>query len=366
MLRATVISVVVAFALTSCADQGSGGRKAPVDNPLTAHFDLVEAWGASRIPGLVLARLEDCSVSETELFGVTDIDTREPMSDLTAMEAASLSKPVFAYLLMQLVDEGVIDLDERIAETLAWPRIRDQDAFGQLTPRMLLSHQSGLPNWAGDSGDPVRQDPLKFAFRPGKKFLYSGEGYGLLQAFVEAKTGQGLQQIFRERLGSLMPMSTYDSFLPRRAEPAFGHGKQGGKKKGRAITNPTVPHAAYSLRTVLPDYARFAEHLCRGKGLSAEAFAAFQEPQVRVARRSGGEISWALGIGRMDVDGGSVLFHWGDNGAFKSFIAVAPETGRGVVFFANATSGLKLIEPAGEHSVGDLDPVIDWLGYGRP
>ncbi|NRA29982.1 MAG: beta-lactamase family protein [Parvularculaceae bacterium] len=366
MLRTVFAFVALVVGLSACGDQGSGPRREPVKNLLTAHFNLVEAWGASRIPGLVLARLEDCSVSETELFGVTDIDTREPMSDLTAMEAASLSKPVLAYMLMQLVDEGVVDLDEAIADTIDWPRIRDQEAYRALTPRMLLSHQSGLPNWAGDSGNPDREDPLKFSFNPGKKFAYSGEGYGLLQAFVEAKTGKGLETLFRERMGEVMPLSTYDTLLPKRVEPAFGHGNKGGKKKGRTIGQPTVPHAAYSLRTVLPDYARFAEHLCRGEGLSAESFAAFQEPQVRVARKSGGEISWALGIGRMDNDDGTVLFHWGDNGAFKAFIAVAPDTGRGVVFFANARSGLKLIEPAGEPSVGDLDPVIDWLGYGRP
>lgn len=352
------------LALAACGGDGSGAERASDEARYDASVE--RALAKTKVPGLAVARLEGCRTSRVTTYGVVDIATEAPVTETTAMEAASLSKPVFAHLVMQLIDEGLVDLDERVADTIEWPRIRDRDAYERLTPRLLLSHQSGLPNWSGDSGDPDRTDVLRFAFRPGEKFRYSGEGYTLLQAFAEAKSGRDLESLFRERLGARMPLSTFGPELPDGVQPAFGHGGGGGKKNGRPIGNPVEPAAPFSLRTVINDYAAFAESLCNGRGMSGFTFSSFAAPEVEVVRKKGGTISWALGIGRQDLRGRVTLFHWGDNEQFKAFVAVVPQTGEGVVFFANGKNGLKLIETVAEPAVGRLDPTVAWLGYGKP
>ncbi|MEM9837748.1 MAG: serine hydrolase domain-containing protein [Pseudomonadota bacterium] len=362
--RKTLIGLLaVSFLLAACGgdrtSESRAEREAAFDKAVEAAMEKV------KVPGLVVAKLEGCTTSRVITYGVANSETREPVETNTAMEAASLSKPVAAYLLMEMVDQGMVDLDEKVADTLDWPRISDQSAYRRLTPRMLLSHQTGMPNWAGDSGDPDRDTPLRFAFKPGEKYRYSGEGYGLLQAFLEAKSGSSLEELFRERLGAVMPMSTFASGLPEGAIAAYGHGGGGGQRKGRPLGEPGAPHAAYSLRTVVEDYARFAERLCSGDGLSAFTYRAFTEPQVNISRKKRGQISWALGIGRQQHRGQTTLFHWGDNEQFKAFVAVVPETGQGVVFFANGKNGLKLIDAVAGPSVGNTDPLIAWLGYGQ-
>jgi CubicO group peptidase (beta-lactamase class C family) len=129
-------------------------------------------------------------------------------------------------------------------------------------------------------------------------------------------------------------------------------------------------HAAASLRTPLGDYAHFAERLCSGEGLSAAVYEDVISPHNPVdpgaygGNVPEGELHWGLGIGRQDHSGETVLFHWGDNGAFKAFLAINPETERGIIYFANAQGGLKLIRTLSEPVVGDVSPIVAWLDYG--
>jgi CubicO group peptidase (beta-lactamase class C family) len=115
---------------------------------------------------------------------------------------ASLTKAAFAYMVMQLVDEGRLELDAPIARYLPkplpqYPKYADlaSDArWERLTPRMLLSHTSGFPNFRFLNPD----GKLDFKFDPGTRYAYSGEGINLLQFVLEAglglKVGQEMQR----------------------------------------------------------------------------------------------------------------------------------------------------------------------------
>lgn len=336
-------------AVAACGEEEPAG-------PIT----IEDAMQQASVPGLAVARLDNCSLVSTEYYGVADVETQAKVGRTTAFEAASLSKPVLGYITMQLVDEGVISLDDKVAETIDFPRATDQEAYAKVTPRILLSHSSGMPNWAGNSRDPDRTNPIRFYSEPGTDFRYSGEGYVLLQQFVEAKTGKGLEELRQERLGAAMPMATYGDPLPDGLTPAFGHDIDGTKEEGREISVPVVANAASSLRTNLESYAGFAERLCDGEGLSEEAFETMTTPQTPTEDEG---VIWGLGIGLQLDEGRKTLFHWGDNGEFKAFVAVVPETGDGIVYFANGDAGLQLIDRIASPEVGNLQPTIEWLDY---
>lgn len=382
--RIMLACALAAWVLTACSsgsgsnlehsfprDQGSAppGRGAVAAD--SARADSIAALlSEAQVPGLAVAYLKDCRVVRVATFGEADAETHAPVTERTAFEAASLSKPVFAYLVIRLVGEGRIDLKASIAERLAYPRIADQDTYAALTPQIVLSHRTGLPNWAGHAGDPERTDTLAFASAPGAAFGYSGEGYQLLQAYVAAVTGRSLEQLFRDHLGDAMLHSTYTSPLPSDVTPAYGHGEQGGKGGGRAMIAPETPSAAFSLRTVAGDYGRFLGRVCRGEGLSGVARAEMLAPRSSVRGDEWGadpssleqaKLSWALGWGVQRLDGRAVYFHWGDNGAFKAFAAFDPDRRTGLVYFANGRGGLRLIEPLAAAVVGTMQPVVTWL-----
>ena len=316
---------------------------------------------AAKVPGLALAVVDDCHIETVQYFGVADVGTSAPIDEMTVFEAASLTKPMFAYIVMQLVDEGVIDLDAPLAEKFEYPRIVNEDYYAQLTPRMILSHRSGLPNWASDPADQETWGEIPFKNAPNKKFGYSGEAYQLLQAFVEAQTGKSLEVLYNERLAELMPKTSLTAPKVGTVE-AFGHDRDGGKDDGVSLRSGQASGAAYSANSNAADYAAFLSQLCEGTGLSDGALATMFQPQ---SPTSDDAVSWALGWGVQTTDENSIFFHWGDNGPFKAFAALNAESRDGVVFFANAHNGLKLIESLAEPVVGDLAPVIDWLDYGR-
>ncbi|WP_425408697.1 serine hydrolase domain-containing protein [Hyphococcus sp.] len=322
--------------------------------------DIPALMAAANAPGLSIATIDDCELSDVSHYGVADIETGEPVDDTTRFEAASLTKTIFSLIVNQLADEGVIDLDHPIADNFDYPRVTDKDAYAVLTPRMILAHRSGLPNWAGDPLDAETWGDIPFNNPPDTQFGYSGEAYQLLQAYVENVTGKSLDVLFAERLGDLMPLSSL-SVAREDASPSFGHDKDGGKEKGRAIGELTSAGAAYSGQSNARDYARFLSHLCEGAGMSADARDAMLEPQ---SPTDAPEIAWALGWG-VQTGENPVYFHWGDNGPFKAFTAFNRETGDGVVYFANAMNGLMLIEPIAAPVVGDVGPIVDWLDYGR-
>jgi CubicO group peptidase (beta-lactamase class C family) len=316
---------------------------------------------AAKVPGLSIAVIDQCEISSVSYFGVADIETSEPVGPETLFEAASLTKTIFSLIVNQLADEGVIDLDTRLSDTFAYPRIKDQEGYALLTPRIILGHRSGLPNWASDPADEDTWGDIPFMSPPDTEFGYSGEAYQLLQAYVEDGTGKRLNTLFEERLGAIMPMTILSTPVEE-SMTAFGHDEEGGKEKGREMQISPRAGAAFSGISNARDYASFLSYLCSGGGVSIEARGEMLRPQSPTDDAS---IVWGLGWGVQSGNGDTVYFHWGDNGQFKAFTAFNPVTRDGVVYFANGYNGLKLIEQLAEPVVGDLNPTIGWLDYGR-
>ena len=117
----------------------------------------------------------------------------------TMFEACSMSKPVFAYLVLKLVEQGKLDLDKPLYDYLPEKFIcEDEDYPKQITARMILSHTSGLPNWR--KGSEENESPLPIYFKPGTKFQYSGEGIYYLQRVVEHITNESLESYAKRTL----------------------------------------------------------------------------------------------------------------------------------------------------------------------
>jgi len=139
---------------------------------------------ASSVPGLSLAVVRNGRVALTPAYGVKNETTREPVSPDTIFEAASLSKPVFAYGVLLLAREGRLDLDAPLTRYTETPPVPGDPRLEGITARLVLSHSTGFPNWRPGRWTDA-PGPLTIDFDPGTRFGYSGEGYEYLRLAVE-------------------------------------------------------------------------------------------------------------------------------------------------------------------------------------
>lgn len=154
--------------------------------------DLPALMTAADVPGISFALLRNGNVAWVRGFGFKDSKSKDPVTNETVFEAASLSKPVFAYGVLKLVDAGQLDLDKPLNQYLPGDYdVGPDPRLAQVTARRVLSHTTGFPNWRG--GDPK----LKIYFTPGEKFSYSGEGFVYLSKVVEHITGEKLNDFMK-------------------------------------------------------------------------------------------------------------------------------------------------------------------------
>lgn len=323
----------------------------------------------ANVPGMSLALIRDGKTYWLYSFGVKDERTKQRVTEDTIFEAASLSKPVFAYGVLKLVDEGKLDLDTPLTKYLPQRYIAGDDRLDKITARIVLSHRTGFKNWRPNEGD------LKIYFTPGEKFSYSGEGYVYLQRVVEQITGKKLNEYMTETVFTPLGMKS-SSYVWRSdydAQTATGHNEDevpGEKWK------PQEAVSASSLQTTAGDYARFVEVVLNRTGLKPATLAEMEKPQIAVdlactncTDRAAGQLSkevfWGLGWGIQETRDGESLWHWGDNGAFKCYVVAYPKQKMGVVMFTNGQNGLAIREDVMKLAVGGAQPAFAWVKYDR-
>jgi len=176
------------------------------------------------VPGVGIAVLEDGEVAWEGSFGLANIDTGAPIKSNTLFQAASLTKPVFAYVVMRMVEEGAIGFDDRLADYFRPHDLADNEWNRMITVRHVLTHKTGFPNWRPDSPEDEGL-LLEGKFEPGTAFSYSGEAFCWLQQVCETITGLGLNALVSRYLfepAGLTDMAM--TWLPERDDrEVYGH-----------------------------------------------------------------------------------------------------------------------------------------------
>jgi len=365
-LSRTLLLPLLAFASCSPGDPILPTTEARDPALSAAELDLLlpELLTDAEIAGLSLCLISENEIVHCSAFGVTDADTGQPVESTTVFQAASLSKPVFAYTVLRLVDRGVIELDTPLLEYVGESTAR-KDHLGEdfddararvITARMVLSHTSGFPNWR-------QKDRLEFIFEPGERFGYSGEGFGLLQKVVERLTGSSLEELVVTECFTPLAMvnSTFSQAnldLSRYAWPHDGTGAITPRPENfERRMEKARSHAAATLLTTAPDYARFVIALMTGIGLDPATHTQFLWPQVEVDDE--GSVLWGLGVGLERSDAGYRAWHWGDNDDSKAFFVADPRLGEGLVYFSNSFNGLSIVGDLLEISMDGTHPLLD-------
>ncbi len=324
--------------------------------------DIPDLLRRAHVPGLSLALVQDATIAGVVSFGLAGLQPPQAVTPDTIFQAASLSKPLFAYAVLRLAAHGSLDLDAPLTAYLHDPYVPDDPLLSAITARRVLCHLTGWPNWRPEGGPLVRERA------PGEAFGYSGEGYVYLQTAVEHIVGQPLDLYMQEAvLGPLgMEASSYRWATPGDPAVAAAHDREGRPSE------PYVgdrPEASSSLHTTPSDFARFlCAMLVPPKGLDrlgAQVLADMLQPQVYL----GNALAWSLGWGLEDTDSGAAFWHWGDNPGYKSIALAVPTRGAGIIIMTNADGGLGLCDHLIRTIIGGDHPAFEWLAttfYGVP
>lgn len=308
----------------------------------------------AHVPGLQIAVIRGGEIVWHQSVGVKNATNREPVTDETIFEAASLTKPVFAYYVMMLVNQNLLDLDkpllgylprELVEEDLGHPLDREgfrRDWFEKITARHVLSHSSGMPHGERDIAYPL-------FFEPGTKWKYSAEGYYLLQRVVETLKGDKLENLMQQEV--LDPLGMSRSRMVWRDDyeehMANGHSFFGTPADFRRRTEA---HAGASLYTTAEDYAKFVCAVLNGTGLRPETLDEMLTPQIDKNKEMG--LGWSLGFGTQDDENGRAIWQWGDYNVFRSYIIAYPKEKTGVVYLTNSHNGLSICSYVVLHAIG--------------
>jgi CubicO group peptidase (beta-lactamase class C family) len=280
-----------AIVVAGCTTLGSPAPALPDGASIDA--EAARAMAASGTQGMAIAVIDEGQVVYVNAYGIRNA-AHDPLQTNTIMYGASLTKAAFAYMVMQLAEEGVIDLDTTIDHYLPrplpdytdpsvedryarWSDLAGDERWRRLTPRMLLTHSSGFANFGFLEPD----GRLRFHFEPGARYSYSGDGIILLQFVLEHGLGLDVGQEMERRV--FEPFGMTNSSMIWRADFADN------LADGWALDGTTEPHderssvrAAGSMDTTIADSARFAAAYARGDGLSPEARADLTRPWLPI------------------------------------------------------------------------------------
>ncbi len=291
MKQFALISFFAGFVLTVSAQN--------IPAPAVIDAAVTKVMAQTHANGLTIAVIQHGNVSYTHAYGIRNAN-QDPLTTDTIMYGASITKTVFAYTVMQLVDQGKLNLDTPIKDDLDNPLptygpdpvfpdkygpykdLSDDPRWEKITPRMCLTHSAGFSNFA--FLEPDRK--LHIHFDPGTHFSYSGEGFILLQFAIEhGRKAQGLgidvgdfdNHIFAKLDMTRTSLSWRADFA---ANYADGWNDQG---QVQAHNRRKKPRVAGSMDTTISDLSKFAAALVRGEGLSAASRAEMSKPQLHIA-----------------------------------------------------------------------------------
>lgn len=336
---------------------------------------IVRLMDQAIVPGASIAVIKNGQEVWRRGFGVQDSATRVPVDDDTVFEAASVSKTVFAYAVMNLCDKGILGLDTPLTKYTSDRLVAGDPRLDFITARHVLSHSSGLQNWR--SG----REPLRIHFAPGEKHLYSGEGYYYLQSIVTQLKGHRSPTTCGKYEGDVEVCATdIDQYLTANLLLPFGMTSSGYLWNAAHERHAARPHdttgktlaggkatatdmaryaAAGGLHTTAADYARFLLEVISPREsdafrLTRKTWDEMLRPQVKVDESR----SWALGWQIRHTPMGDIIQHQGGQNGVQAFTAASIRRQSGFVMLTNSDNGWKVFYNEG------FSEVIDRLLFG--
>lgn len=400
----TIIALAAAFIYFSVEDRiAIDGSPGPFDNnnPITRldstvlSPDSVTAFINSivqkaHVHGLGVSIISNHRLVYQKYFGMSAVSRGESFKPGTIFYSASLSKPIFADIVLQLAEDGVLHLDTPLyrylrkpihtyrtnflqrllgANPIDYSDLANDDRLSKITPRMCLSHTTGLPNWRRFEED----GKLKFLHAPGARYNYSGEGMFLLQIVLEEMTGRDFEDIAVEKIFSPSGMTRSSYVWQREYEGNYarGHDANGGDLR---IPKANNANAAYSLSTTLEDFTRYfalvlSQKEDRHRQLiekqvlikSRQQFG--PESRIDTDENDAIQLGYGLGFGLYETPFGTAFFKEGHGDGWQHYAVGFPDQGTALIMMSNSDNAESTFKQMIEFCLANPYTPWYWEGY---
>ncbi|MHC9511022.1 serine hydrolase domain-containing protein [Kangiella sp. M94] len=323
---------------TACTASSDPAKTQPSTKDFTAPQKvekIVKHYAeTAKIPGVAVAYIKDGKTQWVSVYG--QANESGSVTESTLFNVASLTKPVFSMLTLQLVNEDKLSLDESLSQYWIDPDIKDDPRHTQLTARLALSHQTGFTNWRGGN-------PLSFMFSPGERHEYSGEGFDYLRKAVEVKTEKTMPQLMAEYITKPLAMNnTYFGWQPEMDANIANRYDEAAQTIERKPFYKDSHSAACCTLTTINDYSKFIAWVAQGAGLSDELLSDVQTLQ---SQHDNPVEYYGLGWRLIEFNNQTFLMHDGREPGVRAFTTVSTETGEGLVILTNGSNGELLYRP---------------------
>jgi serine beta-lactamase-like protein LACTB len=291
-------------------------------------------WLARGIPGLALAVAVDGKIVYSEGFGYADLEERVPVWPTTKFRIGSISKPLTATALMELVEAGKVDLDAPVQKYV--PAFPDKGAV--ITVRMVAGHLGGIRHYQGEEFNIQKHygsvleslkifenDPL--VSPPGTKFNYSSYGYNLLSAVIESAAAEEFLSYMRGRvftpLGLVHTAPDQNTQIVEQRSRYYELAKDGGEENAPYVDN-SYKWAGGGFLSTAEDLVRFGSAMMQPGLLKAETLKTMFTPQKT---KAGDETGYGIGWGIHKSQSGKPVYeHSGGSVGGTSQLILYPET----------------------------------------
>jgi D-alanyl-D-alanine-carboxypeptidase/D-alanyl-D-alanine-endopeptidase len=342
---------------------------------------------SANVQGLAITIFNNNEPVYQKAFGYKNAVTKEPLTTATNFYGASFSKPVFAVMVMQLVEKGILNLDKPLQEYLPKPiydytpekkwhdnyqDLKQDLAYQKITARMCLDHTTGFPNWRWDEPD----QKLKVKTTPGSRYSYSGEGLVYLQVVLEHLLGKSLEQMMQENI--FIPLKMRNSsftWLPQfELDYAVGHNSTGELYEKDKDNDA---RAASTLETTLDDYTLFTNAVLKSQLLKAATTKEMFTTQIKIRsiKQFGPlrlkdstandkiELGYGLGWVLLKSPYGTGAFKEGHGDGFQHYSIIFPKMGIGIVIMSNSENAESIFKELLETAIGDIYTPWLWENY---
>jgi CubicO group peptidase (beta-lactamase class C family) len=332
---------------------------------------------AAKVTGVGLAIFNDDKIVYLGAYGHRNLKKNLLLTEDSVMSAASFTKVAFVYMVMQLVQEGTLNLDKPIAGYLpkALPKYSDykdlagDERWKKITARMLLDHTSGFPNWRFFEDD----KKLHIHFEPGSRFAYSGEGIDLLQLVVEKVTKKGTGDLMRERVFEPLGMTRTSMTwrLAFESDHAEGYDEQ---ENSLGPQRRLWADAAGSMLTTPRDFARFMQAVMQGQRLNKETRETMLSPQIAILSKHEFpalstetteenkpiRLSYGLAWGLYWTPYGKAFFKEGHDDGWRNYTVCFDEPKTGILIMTNSSNGESIYKELLETLLKNSYTPIEW------
>lgn len=358
--------------------QKADGKKIDSKQAEALITDLMQQ---AEVTGLSVAVINDNKPLYVKAFGFKNKGQNTMNDTSTCFYGASLSKSLFAVMVMQLVEAGKLNLDKPIYTYLPkplpdYPEYKDlagDSRWKLLTARHCLNHTTGFPNWR--QFNPKENNKLEFFFTPGERYAYSGEGIALLQLVVETITAKPLEILAQEKIFRPLDMYRTSYLWQPQFENNFAVGHDFNEETLEK-SKRTKANAAGSMETTIADYSKFLSGLLRGKLISDKSrkemtskqigiYTKHQFPSLNTDTTSANfamELGYGLGWGVMKTAYGPAYFKEGHTDGWGHYCVSIPEKKWAILLMSNSSNGESIYKEVLEKIAG-LSIPWEWEGY---